>query len=197
MIAWINFAILLVAGLLFVYLYILSVGPAALEKKIGPSAYAVCARYRFISIVMMLVALGNYGVYYFYPLPVPLPRTFPWLWGVSAMIAVVLAIPSGYLMIHGMIDAGEEAMIPKKEHALYGGIYKIIRHPQAWEAVLWFVVAFLLHSPFLVLFSFVWLPLEYAMVMAEERDLIIRFGQVSKNYRKRTGAFWPRRKPVE
>jgi len=31
------------------------------------------------------------------------------------------------------------------------------------------------------------------MVMAEERDLVIRFGQAYEDYRQRTGAFLPRR----
>jgi protein-S-isoprenylcysteine O-methyltransferase Ste14 len=44
-----------------------------------------------------------------------------------------------------------------------------------------------------VLYSFVWLGVEYVMVMAEERDLVIRFGQAYEDYRQRTGAFLPRR----
>jgi len=39
MIAWINVVILIVATKLFLYFYILSVGPAALEKRIGERAY--------------------------------------------------------------------------------------------------------------------------------------------------------------
>jgi protein-S-isoprenylcysteine O-methyltransferase Ste14 len=37
------------------------------------------------------------------------------------------------------------------------------------------------------------LLVEYVMVMAEERDLVIRFGQAYVDYRRRTGAFLPRR----
>jgi protein-S-isoprenylcysteine O-methyltransferase Ste14 len=59
--------------------------------------------------------------------------------------------------------------------------------------LLWFTVAFHLNSPFLVLYSFLWLLVEYIMVMAEERDLVIRFGQAYVDYRRRTGAFFPRR----
>jgi hypothetical protein len=36
-------------------------------------------------------------------------------------------------MIRGLIDAGTESAIPKKEYAIYGGIYKKIRHPQAGD----------------------------------------------------------------
>jgi protein-S-isoprenylcysteine O-methyltransferase Ste14 len=194
MIAWLNFLVLLAAMFLFAYFYVRSVGPAALEKKIGPSAYPLCARYRVVSMVLMTLAVINYVVYYFYPLPVPLPRTFPWSWPVSTLVAIVLAIPSGYLLLRGMQDAGEETLLPKKEHTLYGGIYKQIRHPQAWEAVFWFVIAFLLNSPFLVLVSFIGLALEYWMVMSEESDLVIRFGKAYEDYRRQTGAFLPRRR---
>ena len=39
MISWINFIIMLISAFLFSYYYIKSVGPAALEKKIGNAAY--------------------------------------------------------------------------------------------------------------------------------------------------------------
>jgi len=193
-IAWINFAVLVAATVLTPVFYIKSVGPAALEQKIGPAAYEKCGRYRLVAMITMTLAMGNYVVYYFYPLPIPLPLTFPWPWWVSAAISVLIAIPSGYLLARGMKDAGEETLMPKQEHTLYGGIYEKIRHPQAWEALLWFTVAFLLHSPFLVLYSFLWLPIEYMMVMAEEPDLVIRFGQEYEEYRRRTGAFLPRKR---
>jgi protein-S-isoprenylcysteine O-methyltransferase Ste14 len=57
--------------------------------------------------------------------------------------------------------------------------------------LLWFTVAFLLNSPCLVLYSFLWLLVEYVMVMAEERDLVIRSGQACVDYRRRTGVFLP------
>lgn len=192
MTAWLNLALLVASTGLSVFLYIRSVRPASLEKRIGPSAYKRCARDRFVATALMLVGMANYVVYYFHPLPIPLPRTFPWRRWVSVLVAALLAVPSGYLMVRGLIDAGEEAAIPKKEHGLYGGIYERVRHPQAWEAGFWFVAAFLLHSPFLVLYSLLWLPLEYAMVMAEEPDLVLRFGEAYEEYRGRTPAFWPR-----
>jgi protein-S-isoprenylcysteine O-methyltransferase Ste14 len=193
MIAWVNFAALLVSMFLFAWLYVQSVGPAALERKIGPEAYPRCARYRMLSMIFMFVASANYVLYYFFPLPVPLPRTFPWPWWASALVAAVIAIPSGYLVMRGVKDAGEEALTPKKEHEMFGGIYERIRHPQAWEAAFWFVFAFLLHSPMLAIVSVLGVVLEYWMVMSEERDLVIRFGERYEEYRQRTGAFWPRR----
>ena len=113
MIGWINFIVLLLATFLTVFYYIKSAGPAALEQKIGTEAYAKCTRSRVLSGIFMTLAGVNYVVYAFYPIPLPLPRSFPWSYWVSAMIAVVIAIPSGILWGWGMKDAGEEMAFPK------------------------------------------------------------------------------------
>jgi protein-S-isoprenylcysteine O-methyltransferase Ste14 len=186
-IAWTNLAVLIGSTLLTLYYYVRSAGPAALEKRIGAAAYEKCARYRLVSAIFMGVAFSSYVVYIFFPLPISLPRTFPWRWWVSAVIAVLIALPSGYIWFRGMKDAGEETMVPKKEHALYGGIYEKIRHPQAvGELPFWWVIAFLLHSPFLALYSFVWVPVFILMCWAEERDLVIRYGEAYVAYQNRT-----------
>ncbi len=194
MIAQINFLLLLLFTALTVYFYIKSAGPAALERKIGERAYAVCTRYRILSAVFMTLAGINYVVYAFYPLPLPLPRHFPWPYWVSIVIAVLIAIPSGYVWLRGSLDAGEETMRLKKEHTLYGGIYEKIRHPQAaGEVWYWWVFAFLCNSPFLALYSIVWLPLFHWMSRAEERDLLIRYGDAYREYMQRTGMYFPKR----
>lgn len=193
MIAWINVTVLVISTLLCLYFYIKSAGPAALEKKIGPDAYKVCTRHRLWSSVFMTLAFIEYVIYVFYPLPLPLPRTFPWNWGVSVLIAVLISIPSGYIWIRGMRDAGEETMVVKKEHTMYGGIYEKIRHPQAvGELPFWWVLAFVLHSPFLVIYSFVWIPVFLLMCYAEEKDLAMRYGKAYLNYKQHTGAFFPK-----
>ena len=194
MIAWINFIILLLAAVLTVFYYIKSAGPAALEQKIGAEAYAKCTRYRSLSAIFMTVEGINYVVYAFFPISLPLPRYFAWPYWVSVLIAVVIAIPSGILFVRGMMDAGEETMLVKKEHKLYGGIYQKIRHPQAaGEVWYWWVFAFLCNSPFLVIYSIVWLPLFHWMSKAEERDLLIRYGDDYKVYMERTGMYFPKR----
>lgn len=194
MITWINFAVLIGSSFLFATFYVMSIRPATLEKSLGPSAYQRCATYRLISSIFMFVVSFNYILYYWFPLPLPMPRTFPWPWWVSALIAALIGIPSGYLMHRGMKDAGEETMKPKPEHTLYGGIYTRIRHPQALgEFPLWWVLAFLVHSPFLVVFSFVYVPVWYYFCVAEEGDLIIRYGAAYENYRRRTGFWLPSR----
>ncbi len=194
MIAWINLAVLILSALLLLYFYVRSAGPAALERRIGEIAYTRCTRYRLIASAFELIAVINYVVYFFYPLPVSLPRTFPWGWWVSVIVAVIIAIPSSYIMWRGLKDAGRESISPEKGHNLYGGIYRKTRHPQAaGELPLWWVIAFALNSPFLVIFSVIWIPVFYILCRAEERDLIIRYGEPYLEYRRSTGFLLPRR----
>jgi protein-S-isoprenylcysteine O-methyltransferase Ste14 len=194
MIAWVNLIILLLATLLTFIFYIKSAGPAALERQIGDQAYDRCTRYRIASGIFMTLAGVNYVVYAFYPLQLPLPQVFPWPYWGSVLIAAAIALPAGYLWARGMIDAGEETMIVKKGHQMYGGIYGKIRHPQAaGEVWYWWVFAFLCNSPFLAIYSLVWLPLFHLMSRAEEKDLIIRYGKDYESYLNDTGMYFPKR----
>jgi formate hydrogenlyase subunit 3/multisubunit Na+/H+ antiporter MnhD subunit len=77
MIAWINFIILLLATVLTVVYYLKSAGPAVLEQKSSPSAYAKCTRYRALSAIFMTLAGINYIVYAFYPIPLPRHASSP------------------------------------------------------------------------------------------------------------------------
>ena len=186
--------VLVVATILFLYFYVRSVGPAQLEKKIGEVAYPKCKTYRLIAGTFEGVTVINYIIYFFYPLPLGLPLVFPWPYTTSVLIGIVILVPSLCLMILGLKDAGRESLEPKKEHTLYGGIYETVRHPQAiGESVLWFPIALFLNSPFLALYSFVWLPIFYIMCVAEERDLLIRYGEHYREYRVRVGFLIPKR----
>lgn len=194
-IEWINFFVLILSSVLFLAFYIRSVSPARLEQKIGEIAYSKCKTYRIIAGAFEGITVVNYIVYVFYPLPLGLPLILPWEWWISVLLGLVILFPSLYLMIIGMRDAGEETLEPKKEHGLYTGIYEKVRHPQAiGESVLWFPIALFLNSPFLVLYSFIWIPVLYIMCIAEERDLVIRFGQPYIEYRNRVGFLIPKRK---
>jgi protein-S-isoprenylcysteine O-methyltransferase Ste14 len=190
-----NLFVLILASLLFLYYYVLSVSPATREKLIGPVAYARCGRERIIAGLFEGVTVINYVVYLFYPLETPLPERFPWPWWVSAILAAAIGIPSVTLMLIGLRDAGEEALRPKREHTLYGGIYAKIRHPQAvGEAFCWLVIALLLNSPFLTLFSLIYFPIFLLLCFAEEQDLVWRYGAAYTDYYKSTGAFWPKKR---
>ncbi|MFX0081528.1 MAG: methyltransferase family protein [Candidatus Hodarchaeota archaeon] len=192
---WINLIILIIATALMAFFYVKSVGPAALEQKIGLNAYTRCAYYRIIASVFEIIVIINYLFYFILPLPIPIPRFFFWNYLISVIISVVILFPSLYIMLKGLKDAGREALFPAKEHTLYEGIYEKIRHPQALgEAFLWWSVALILNSPFLFLYSIIWFPLFYWFCKTEERDLIIRYGESYTDYKKRTGMFFPKRK---
>ncbi|MBN1426982.1 MAG: hypothetical protein JXB07_01275 [Anaerolineae bacterium] len=192
MIAWINFAVLILASLLFLYFYVLSVSPATREKVLGPGVYARCMRERIVAGIFMGITVVNYVIYVFYPLPTPLTEKFPWSWWISALLAAVIGIPAMTLMFIGTRHAGEETMRPKKEHTMYRGIYAKIRHPQAAGEVFgWLVIALLLHSPFLAVLSLIYFPIFLLMCFAEEQDLLWRYGDAYAEYCKSTGAFCP------
>ena len=73
-----------------------------------------------------------------------------------------------YVMLRGMRDAGEESLTPDKGRAMFGGIYRRVRHPQATGKVfLRFTMGLLLNSPFLVLFSLIDVPMYLIMCRAE------------------------------
>jgi protein-S-isoprenylcysteine O-methyltransferase Ste14 len=194
MIAWINFIILIVGGGLMTTLYLMSVRPAALEKKIGPKAYQRCGFYRSLASIFMFTITANYILYHWYPLAFdPFPSTFSWPYWVSIVIAVVIATPSIYLEVLSYKAAKSETLLPDKSHTMYQGIYEKIRHPMAvGELPLWWVMAFLINSPFLVVFSFIWIPIWYWWCAAEENDLVLRYGAPYLAYRERTGMFWPK-----
>ncbi|GBD84014.1 hypothetical protein BMS3Abin02_00400 [bacterium BMS3Abin02] len=195
MLPWLNIAVLTGATVLTFAFYVASARPAALSQRIGAeAAYRRCTRFRILSAVSMTVVGVSYVVYVFFPLPWSFPKRFPWPYWVSVVVAVVIAVPSGVVFARGMRDAGEETMVLKEQHTMYGGIYERIRHPQAaGEVWYWWVIAFLCHSPFLAIYSFVWLPLFHLMSRAEERDLLIRYGDDYRAYMERTGMYVPRR----
>ena len=134
-------------------------------------------------------------MYFFYPLPIIIPRFFIWDYWISVVLSFVIFIPCMYIMLKGVKDAGREALFPDKTHTLYGGIYQKIRHPQAvGEVWIWWAVALLLNSPFLFLYSIVWFPLFHWFCKAEEKDLVIRYGESYIKYKNQTGMYFPRKK---
>ncbi len=195
MLNWINLIVLFISTALMAFFYIRSVGPAKLEQRIGEIAYKKCGNYRIIASVFEVIVIVNYIIYIFLPLHILIPQFFIWDYWISVILSIVILIPSLYIMLKGVKDAGREALFPDKEHTLYKGIYEKIRHPQALgEVFIWWAVALLLNSPFLFLYSIVWFPLFYWFCKAEEKDLIIRYGESYNHYKKRTGMFFPKRK---
>ncbi len=194
MFAFVNLGIMIISSFLCTFFYVKSVHPAALEKNLGAIAYVRCKWYRILASVFELIVAVTYVGYRFVPLPIPVHMQFSWPYWVSVGIAMAISIPSLWIMFIGLKYAGKEAIAPNKDHTMYSGIYKRIRHPQALgEVFVWFVIAFLLHSPFLTLFSLIWFPIFYLFCVEEEKDLIIRYGETYIDYKRRVGMFFPKK----
>ncbi|MFW9808302.1 MAG: methyltransferase family protein [Candidatus Thorarchaeota archaeon] len=194
MIEWLNLLLLIISTITSLYFYIKSVQPAKLEQKIGEIAYEKCERYRLYASIPFGIFFISYVVYVFYPLPLPIPNELPWDYSISLILAIIIAVPSFAFMAIGVRDAGEETFRPKKEHKMYGGIYNTVRHPQSLgEVWVGHILALILNRTFLFLFAFVWFPVFYYMVVVEERDLILRYGDAYKEYRERVGMFFPKK----
>jgi protein-S-isoprenylcysteine O-methyltransferase Ste14 len=194
MIAWVNFAILLLSTILFLFFYILSVSPAKREKTGETNAFRKCYHDRLIAGFLEFIITGNFILFHFFPIASPLPDQFPWSYWILLVIALLIGIPATLLMSLGIHDAGEETMRPKKEHHMYSGIYTRMRHPQAvGEVFLFPVIALLLNSPFLTIYSLIFFPIFMLMCYAEEQDLLLRYGDAYADYCKNTGTFWPKR----
>ena len=190
--AWINFLILVVATLLTWLSYLKSVSPARLAKLIGREAYLKCVRYRRICLASFIIVIANYVLYAFHPLSTAMPAEFSWPWPTSLLIVLVTGIPAVYILIRALMAAGRETLTPRPEHTMYSGIYEKIRHPQALSEIgLWLVFGFVLNSPFLVVYSLVWIPIVVHWCIAEEHDLVIRYGSAYQEYRRRTWALIP------
>jgi protein-S-isoprenylcysteine O-methyltransferase Ste14 len=194
LIEWLNLVLLVLSAVFSLHFYVKSVQPAKLEQEIGEIAYEKCERYRIYATIPFGIFFISYIIYFFYPLPLPIPNTLPWDYSISIIAAIIWAIPAFALQGIGVRDAGSETLSPRKEHTLYGGIYNKVRHPQAlgevWDGQ---ILALVLNSTFLFLFSFLWIPIFYYMSVAEERDLIIRYGKQYEEYRERVGMYFPKR----
>jgi methanethiol S-methyltransferase len=196
LIGWLNFGSMIVATIIMSVMYVMSVHPARLEQKIGEKAYRRSAILRNVCFLFMGVAMVNYVLYLFYPLPVdPFPARFGWPYWVNLVLAVALAIPTLIVFIRGNLDAGTETLFPDKKHTMYAGIYKKIRHPQALgEAPMFIWISLLMNSPFLTVFSLIYLPIFYWWCLEEEKDLLLRYGEAYADYMEQTGRFFPKRK---
>ncbi len=191
--SWINFVSLNISMVLFSYLGFLSIMPITRLEKRGKRAWKECKILRDISSIFGILMVVN---------------TIMWLWAPIAQlswqihpnpfipitIAIIIGIPCTIIMIIATKDAGKEMMAPQPETKMHKGIYDHIRHPGALgELPLYVCVAIFINSLFLLFwmstFVIIYLPI---MIHLEEKDLIKRFGDEYREYRKRTGALIPK-----
>ncbi len=123
-----------------------------------------------------------------------IPAEFLWNRWFSLAAAAIIGLPATVIWIRGMIDAGPENIAVKNRRAAARGIYQKIRHPQALgKMALPLVAALILNSPFLVIFSLLWIPAFYLLCRIEEKGLELQLGEEYRQYKGATGFFVPRK----
>jgi protein-S-isoprenylcysteine O-methyltransferase Ste14 len=192
-IAWINFACLHVSSFLMPFSYILSLTPAQHEELVGDKAWREATWYRTLSNILEWVMVANVALWIWYPVPA-LDWKFhesPW---VGIVVGIVIALPLAWIDLRANLDLGGEGFAPSKKTQLAGGIYRYIRHPQMIGEIPLFVAGSLcINSAFLALWFFVYVCIYIPVVMHfEERDLVKRFGPPYEEYRRKTGAIFPK-----
>lgn len=165
MIAWINLVVLIVATILGLYFYVKGVDFQKIKKtdqQNTPESLEVIKYQTLAELLMTLVGI-NYVVYFLYPLPLFTPLSFPWGWGVSATIAVAIALWSSYYWWRSLPSQPQPATIL--------GQHDHLQDPQVLSDLsFWWVLGFLLHSPFLVMFSLTWIPIYLLFNWWEHKD---------------------------
>ncbi|MFX1494464.1 MAG: methyltransferase family protein [Promethearchaeota archaeon] len=191
--SWINFFTLNVSIFLTFFFYILSVIPATREEKIGKRSWKLCAIYRILSDILFLILIISILLWIWYPISVL-------NWRISEhslfliIIAILIAIPSFYILIRALKDAGKETIEISKDSKMYRGIYKHIRHPQISGSIFLFIILCLILNS---LFLLIWITSLMIFIIPiviyfEEKDLIKRFGENYLLYKKNTGALIPK-----
>jgi protein-S-isoprenylcysteine O-methyltransferase Ste14 len=164
-----------------------------MEKLIGPKALSKCNTYRIISSILQYIAIINYIFYYSNPLPLPLPKAFPWTRWISICIAAIIFIVSIWLMFSSVKSADKAKKEFKNKQYMPPGIFRYIRYPQtSGELLLWWAIAFFLNSPFLVLFSFLYIPIYLSISHTKDIEMLHRKGDTFVDYYNRTGGIFPR-----
>lgn len=193
--AWLNFISLCVACILMPLTYIISLRPAYREKSRGEKAWDECARWRLLSNIFEGVMAVNGILWLFVPIP-----ELDWKVSPNILVGIVIGlsfgIPCLLIDIAALRVAGSETFSPSKNTKMFGtrGPYKYVRHPQIiGEIPLFIAGSFIINSLFLVLFFLAYLILYTKIILHfEEPDLVRRFGDAYIEYRKRTGAIFPK-----
>jgi protein-S-isoprenylcysteine O-methyltransferase Ste14 len=177
--------------------YLYSLRPAKLSETRGEGAWKLCKQLRTIGTIFMVIVLIIMVLWIWFPIPAlawPINLN-PWVGIILGAIVLIIPIP---IWCRGLRDSGKECHEPSKDSQMFEGIYNHIRHPQTLGEISWFIaVPLIVNSLFLFavsgIFLIIYIPI---MIHVEEKDLIRRFGNAYREYKKRTGALIPKwRKP--
>ncbi len=193
MIEWLNFSILIISTLIFSYFYILSIQPVKREENRGERAWKECMMLRSLSIGFEIIKTINLVLWTWFPIP-SLSSKIHSNYLIGVFLGVIISLPCAIILLKGIKDTGPETIQPSKITPMNRGIYKYIRHPQSIaEFPLFIALAFALNSWFLVIVMaahmIIFLPI---IIYFEEKDLIRRFGDKYRDYKKKTGVIFPK-----
>lgn len=123
-----------------------------------------------------------------------------WWTLVIMLLGAVMLIVGAILWIRSILTFGADNLAlfyvyhPEAGRIVDSSIYSILRHPIYAGALRVGIGLALLNGNGNALVFALLLPLAFAgwVVLVEERELVRRFGQSYRDYRKRVPAFWPR-----
>ncbi|MFX0031533.1 MAG: methyltransferase family protein [Candidatus Hodarchaeota archaeon] len=191
--SWINFIVLNLSIILSFLFYGLSVIPITREEKIGKSVWRQSNIFRILSDIIFLILIITIFMWIWFPIPV-----FNWKilnhYYILIILSILISMPSFYILIRALKDAGKETIETSKETQMYGGIYKHIRHPQISGSILMFCMfCFIINTLFLLIWiGILMICIVPIVIHFEEKDLIKKFGQKYLIYKKNTGALFPK-----
>ena len=185
-----------------VYLAGLALGSIVRVFSTLPSRGNVCVFARASGVGRVLLSLASLGMI------APLFAVFtPWLSFADYELPSWTAWPGGVVFAgaivllwrcHGDLGRNWSARLEIREgHTLVtAGIYRHIRHPMYTAHLLWGIAQALLIGNWIAgpAFLIFFVPLYLERAPREEAMLIERFGEEYREYARRTGGLWPRRK---
>ena len=192
-ISWINFISLIISAILSFYVYTLSMMPINREIKKGKKAWKESNRLRVIADIIWTLLIINFILWIWFPVKIlnwPISQDYFLIF----IISISLMIPFLIITIKAVKDAGIETVSTSQDTEMYGGIYTHIRHPQMLGASpLILIICCLLNSlVLLIIFSFLIIIIVPIVIYFEERDLIEKYGEGYKDYKRETGALIPK-----
>jgi protein-S-isoprenylcysteine O-methyltransferase Ste14 len=165
---------------------------AEVESPLGlivsVAALGTCVYFAEAFLFQLLVFSG-YG-YLLWSLPLQLPSVV-----YLQVIGVVLTVTGYFLFIWSVRVRGKFSVswaMPEDQKLVTWGPYRFVRHPSYSGYFLMFVGLFLMWSSVFAVFPLFAIFGYYRVSVVEEELLVKRFGDVYRDYQRKTGRFVPR-----
>jgi protein-S-isoprenylcysteine O-methyltransferase Ste14 len=165
---------------------------AEVESPLGfivsVAALGTCVYFAEAFLFQLLVFSG-YG-YLLWSLPLQLPSVV-----YLQVIGVVLTVTGYFLFIWSVRVRGKFSVswaMPEDQKLVTWGPYRFVRHPSYSGYFLMFVGFFLMWSNVFAVFPLFAIFGYYRASVVEEELLVKRFGDVYRDYQRKTGRFVPR-----